>query len=102
MARGRRWNQKSIPRHVTSTAARTTQRAEDVSRLTGPLPTNVARRVVVTQALHVGNQMPGRVDAHVDGRVTGVWSTQPAAALVELDDPIVLGVERPPTAWARA
>ena len=41
-------------------------------------------------------QVPGRVQRHVGGGVTGVRQAASAVALVEEDDPERAGVERPP------
>ena len=53
---------------------------------------------VLAQQLHVRDQVRGRVVPHVGGRVAGVRPAPPAAALVEQDEPVALGVERPPLA----
>jgi hypothetical protein len=51
---------------------------------------------VLAQPLHVRDQVVGRVGRQVGGGVAGVRGAAPAAALVELDDQIGLGIEQPP------
>jgi hypothetical protein len=49
---------------------------------------------VLAQALHVGDEVVGRVDRHVGRRVARVRRAATAAALVEEDRPVAGGVER--------
>src|SRR6266568_2142323 len=51
---------------------------------------------VLAQLLHVPEQVPGRVQAHVSRGVAGVRQAAAAVALVEDDDPELLRVEGPP------
>ena len=51
---------------------------------------------VFTQPLHVRDQMVRGVAAQIRGRVGGVRGAASAAALVEEDDPVSVGVEPPP------
>jgi hypothetical protein len=53
---------------------------------------------VLAQELHVPEQVLGRVHAHVGGRIARVGRAPSAAALVEDDDAVAVGVE--PTAVA--
>ena len=51
---------------------------------------------VLTQPLHVGDQVGRRVRREVDDGFGGVRRAASALALVELDDQVALGIEHPP------
>jgi hypothetical protein len=51
---------------------------------------------MLAEALHVGDQMVGRVVAHVRGRIACVRCALPAAALIEEHGPVASRIEQLP------
>ena len=89
---GRRHAEHEHPAHPLRMPLRVRQRQRHPPRPAAQQPPVHAQ--VLPQPLHVAEQVRGRVQAHVRRRVAGVRSAAIAVALVEEDDPELLGVER--------
>jgi hypothetical protein len=57
---------------------------------------------VLAEALHVGDQVMGRVERHVRRRIARVRETPTAAALVEENNAVAVGIEQATFPGARA